>query len=70
MRYFEALFNCFDDIAANPYLGKPRDDVQTGSRSFPQGRHVIFYEIDQSGIEILAIVHQSADVVSYLDVVE
>ena len=61
-RYFKALFTCFDDLARNPQMGRQRDDVLPGSRSFPQGRHVVFYEIDDNGIEILGIVHQSTDV--------
>jgi toxin ParE1/3/4 len=61
-RYFAALFDCFEDLTRNPNIGKPRDDVLPGTRSFPQGRHVIFYELDHAGIEILGIVHQSADI--------
>ncbi len=61
-RYLEAMFTCFEDLAANPRLGRERDDVKPGYRSFPQGRHVIFYTIGEFGIEIIGIVHQSADV--------
>ena len=66
-RYFAALFTCFDDLARNPQMGRQRDDVMPGFRSFPQGRHVVFYEIDQAGIEIIGIVHQSADVDAHFD---
>ena len=61
-RYLEAMFTCFEDLAANPQLGRERDDVKPGYRSFPQGRHVVFYTIGEFGIEIIGIVHQSADV--------
>ncbi|MEJ1397449.1 MAG: type II toxin-antitoxin system RelE/ParE family toxin [Candidatus Sedimenticola sp. (ex Thyasira tokunagai)] len=64
--YLEALFSCFDDLVVNPQLGKLRDDVKVGYRSFPQGRHVVFYMIMLSGIDIIGIVHQSADVEGYL----
>jgi toxin ParE1/3/4 len=67
-RYLDILFGCFDDLAANPQLGRPRDDVKSGYRSFPQGRHVVFYVIEPSGIEIIGIVHQRADVDRHLDV--
>ena len=66
-RYFAALFTCFDDLARNPQMGRQRDDVMPGSCSFPQGRHVVFYEIDQAGIEIIGIVHRGADVETYFD---
>jgi toxin ParE1/3/4 len=64
-RYFEALFTCFDDLAANPQMGRQRDEVFPGIRGFPQGRHIVFYELDEAGIEIVGIVHQSADVDAY-----
>ena len=66
-RYFEALITCFDDLASNPQMGRPRDEVISGMRSFPQGRHIVFYEIDDLGIEIVGIVHQSADVDNHFD---
>jgi len=53
-------------LAANPRLGRERDDVKAGYRSFPQGRHVVFYVIAPAGIEVIGIVHQSADVVAHL----
>ncbi|MEE4175572.1 MAG: type II toxin-antitoxin system RelE/ParE family toxin [Xanthomonadales bacterium] len=61
-RYLGELFACFDELAANPMLGRLRKELGPGCRSFPQGRHVVFYEIDSRGVEIIALVHQSADV--------
>ena len=66
-RYFESLFTCFDDLASNPQMGRQREEVLPGMRSFPQGRHIVFYEIDDLGIEIVGIVHQSADVDTYFE---
>ena len=60
--YFAALFTCLDELARNPKLGKVRDEIMPGVRSFPQGRHIVFYEQDPSGIVILSVVHQSADI--------
>jgi toxin ParE1/3/4 len=60
-RYLGALFDCFDDLAANPRLGRSREELGPGYRSFPQGRHVVFYELGRGGLEILAIVHQGED---------
>jgi toxin ParE1/3/4 len=66
-RYLQGLFDCFEELAANPWLGRKRDDVNAGYRSFPQGRHVVFYLIASAGIEVIGIVHQSADVEAHLD---
>ena len=65
-RYLPGLFGCFDELAANPRLGRERDDVKAGYRSFPQGRHVVFYLIVPEGVEVIGIVHQSADVDTHL----
>jgi hypothetical protein len=46
----------------NPRLGRERDHVKTGYRGFSQGRHVVFYVIASAGIEVIGIVHRSADV--------
>ena len=65
-RYLQELFGCFEELAANPRLGRERDDVKAGYRSFPQGRHVVFYVIASAGIEVIGIVHQSVDVDAHL----
>ncbi|MBT8447558.1 MAG: type II toxin-antitoxin system RelE/ParE family toxin [Gammaproteobacteria bacterium] len=64
-RYLESLFVCFEDLAGNPQLGRQRDEVKAGYRGFPQGRHVVFYLIVPTGIEVIAVVHQNADVDRY-----
>jgi toxin ParE1/3/4 len=61
-RYLQGLFDCFQELAANPRLRRERDDVKAGYRSFPQGRHVVFYVIASAGIEVIGLVHQSVDV--------
>ena len=60
--YLTSLFSCFEDLAENPQLGRQRDEVKASYRSFPQGRHVVFYLVVPAGIEVIDIVHQSADV--------
>ncbi|MGB5741118.1 MAG: type II toxin-antitoxin system RelE/ParE family toxin [Sedimenticolaceae bacterium] len=65
-RYMTSLFACFEDLAENPQLGRQRDEVKAGYRSFPQGRHVVFYLVVPAGIEVIGIVHQSADVATHL----
>lgn len=48
-------------------LGRARDDLSPGCRSFPQGRHAIFYEVTELGIVIIGILHQSMDVQTHFD---
>lgn len=65
--YLALLLACFGELSENPEIGRPRDEILPDLRSFPQGRHVIFYEIGSKAIEIVGIVHQSADVNRHLD---
>ena len=49
-------------LAEKPALGRPRDDVRKGFRSYSEGRHIIFYRIGDGSIEIVGIPHQRQDV--------
>ena len=65
-RYLKSLFACFEDLAENPQLGRQRNEVKAGYRSFPQGRHVVFYVVAPAGIEVIGIAHQSPDVETHM----
>jgi toxin ParE1/3/4 len=65
-RYLKGLFACFEDLAENPQLGRQREELKEGYRSFPQGRHVVFYVVVPTGIEVIGTVHESADVETHL----
>ncbi len=65
-RYIRLMIGRFSWLAENPQLGKRRDDVKSGYYSFPEGRHVIFYTITESGIDIIGIPHQRMDIISHL----
>lgn len=61
-RYYHELIACFEAVTRNPQLGRVRDEIKAGYRSIPQGRHVVFYLIASSGIEIIGLPHQNEDV--------
>lgn len=59
-RYFHAL-------AENPSHGQGCDEIRTGYRRFPSGRHVIFYRLLETGdIEIVRVLHEKMDVETHL----
>ena len=64
-RYLSALFIRFRWLSDNPEIGLRRDDIKDGYRSFPEGKHIIFYRVMGNDIEVLGVVHQSADYVSH-----
>ena len=65
-RYLAGLDDRFQWLADNPMLGRSRDEVKEGYRSFNEGSHAIFYRVAGSDIEIVGIPHQSMDVEQHL----
>lgn len=63
--YLRALDRRFSWLAENPKLGKPRPEIKKGYYSYPQGSHVIFYLVRESGIDIIGVPHQRMDVINY-----
>lgn len=61
-KWGENLVGQFESLAVNPTLGRNRDDVHPGYRSFPEGHHIIFYTVHDDYIAIIGIPHKSMDV--------
>lgn len=49
-------------LAKMPELGRKRDELLPRLRSFPVGRHIIFYRIMNDGVEIARILYGAQDV--------
>jgi toxin ParE1/3/4 len=60
--YLSEIKECFETLVKNPELGKSRDEVREGLRSINVGRHVIFYRVGDSAIEVARILHGRMDV--------
>ena len=43
IQYILQIKSKFKQLADNPLLGKSRNDIKEGYRSFPEGKHHIFY---------------------------
>ena len=56
-RYLRELEACCQRLADNPALGRPCDDIRPGLRRMKQGKHVVFYREEPSGIFISRILH-------------
>lgn len=48
-------------LAMHPLTGRSRDDLLPGSRSFPVGKYLIFYQVARDHLDILRIVHGGRD---------
>lgn len=51
----------FQLLARQPELGRVREELSPGLRSFPLGRYVIFYESISDGIAVVRVLHSARD---------
>jgi toxin ParE1/3/4 len=49
-------------LATQPSMGRARNELAAGLRSFPFGRYVIFYVPLADGIDVVRVLHSSRDV--------
>lgn len=59
--YLSALDKRFHDLARSPSVGRTRDELGSGLRSFQQGKHIIFYRSLRHEIVIVDILHERMD---------
>ena len=50
-----------DRLVRNPKMGKQRDEIRSGLRSFPKGHHIIFYRILSDRIRVVRVLHSRRD---------
>jgi toxin ParE1/3/4 len=55
-KYFDSLFHCFDIISQRPYAFESVDYIKGGYRRCVCGSDSIFYRINNSVVEIMAII--------------
>jgi toxin ParE1/3/4 len=56
------ILNRLPMLAQYPDMGKSRNDLASGLRSFPSKPYIVFYAKFSGGIEIIRIVHQSRNI--------
>jgi toxin ParE1/3/4 len=61
LKYLDALEVRLKDLANRPSMGRQRDELVEGLRSFPFESHVIYYRRADFGIIILRILHKRQD---------
>lgn len=62
-RLIDSITARFLLLADNPFLGRARDDLRPGLRSFPVGEYVIIYRLaDNKDAVILHVVRGSRDI--------
>jgi toxin ParE1/3/4 len=61
-RWVDKLDEKFFLWATQPMMGRARDELLPGIRSFPFGRYVVFYQAIPDGIDIVRVLHGSRDI--------
>ena len=60
-KYIRAIVSRFPMLASMPLLGRERGELSPSLRSFPVGRHVIFYRPMDNGVEIARVLDGARD---------
>jgi toxin ParE1/3/4 len=60
-RFIDRLVGGFSKLGQNPFLGRSRDDLRPGSRSFLVGQYVIVYVVAAPGVRILHVFQGKRD---------
>ncbi len=58
----DAITERFYLLSQFPRMGRSRDDLRPGLRSFPVGQYVIIYTIEDEDVEILHVFHGRQDI--------
>ncbi|MFA6244001.1 MAG: type II toxin-antitoxin system RelE/ParE family toxin [Candidatus Hydrogenedentales bacterium] len=55
-------------LASTPQMGRGREELASGMRSFPVGKYMLYYRIrDAHAIEIVRVLHAARDVEAAFD---
>lgn len=61
-RYRKELREAIRRLASIPNLGRSRDELAPGLRSYPVKAHVVFYEVRADTLFVVRILHSRQDV--------
>jgi toxin ParE1/3/4 len=60
--YLSEIKNGLETLLMSPELGKSRNEIFEGVRSLGIGRHIVFYRLGKTDIEVARILHNRMDV--------
>jgi toxin ParE1/3/4 len=67
-RWLDKLDDKLRLIATQPFMGRARDELAAGLRSFPFGRYLIFYVPIDDGIDVVRVLHSARDIDTVFDI--
>lgn len=57
LRWLDRVTELFERLAEQPGMGRARDDLRAGVRSFPHGEYLLFYTPNPDGIDVVRVIH-------------
>jgi len=66
-RYVTRLRSAIESLAKHSRLGRACNEIRPGYRKLLAGSRLLFYRMNDSGIEVVRILHQRMDVDEYLE---
>ena len=64
--YLSEIKSGLENLALSPELGKFRNEIDERVRSFNVNRHIIFYRVGKTEIEVARILHCRMDVTTHV----
>lgn len=64
-QYRDELKTCFDQLAENPRLGRRAEQLGVGLRRYEHRSHIVFYQIADTDLLIVRVLHYRMDVTRY-----
>ena len=61
-RFLERLEETFIQLAKQPFMGRNREDLLPGLRSFTVSNYTVFYRIGDDGVQIARVLNAARDV--------
>lgn len=65
--YLSQIENRILSLLERPSLGIARPDISDGYRCLPEGKHLIFYRVDNGVVNIIGVPHASMDLERHLE---
>jgi len=65
-RYFDGMVNLFDLLSEQPEIARLRDEFSPPVRIHPYGSHIVVFEIVETGIAIIRVLHNRRNILALL----
>ena len=61
-RLLEAINAQCETLAEFPQMGRRREELSPGMRSFVVGSYVVFYRVIEDGVDVIRVLHGARDI--------